>query len=107
MAQSVRCACCACESNVEVSTEHSWLKVEAAVNEEWLAKLCAVTDVYVELSKTADEEQMKKLFLLEENHSAEAPRLVRLHDPVQQHEVYRDFTHNGPVADIAEDLLGR
>lgn len=86
--------------------EHGYLCVEGAVGEEWLRRLWTVTNGYIDLSKTGTEQEKRKLFLLEENHSAEEPRLVRLHDPVAQHEVYQEFTHTGPVADIAEDLLG-
>jgi len=84
--------------------DNGYLALERFVSDDWLARLNAVTEQYVEQSRQLS--QSDDVFDLEPDHTAEQPRLRRLTAPVEQHEVYREFTLNGPLVDVAEDLLG-
>ncbi len=81
-----------------------YLLLERFVDEDWLDRLWQVTDNFVEESRslTASDET----YDLEDGHRADAPRLRRLTHPVELHEVYRSFTFQGPLVDLAEDLVG-
>ena len=95
--------------------EHGYLHLEAFISNEWLARLNAVTQEFVEMSRGVKpgapagfpdkEARTEQFFVLEEGHTPEEPRLTRLTSPVDVHPTYWDFT-NGPAADIAADLLG-
>ena len=84
--------------------ETGYLQLESFVSEEWLDRLWAVTDRFVDdsRSKSASDD----VFDLEPSHTAEAPRLRRLSHPVIQDSVYEEFGVHGPIVDLAEDLLG-
>ena len=84
--------------------EHGYLGRSGLVSAEWLARLNAVTDDFVEQSKSAEANDRR--FDCEPDHSASAPRLRRLNNPVELHSTYWEFASEGPFADIAEDLLG-
>ena len=95
--------------------EHGYLHLEAFISNEWLARLNAVTQEFVEMSRGVKpgapagfpdkEARTEQFFVLEESHTPEEPRLTRLTSPVDVHPTYWEFT-NGPAADIAADLLG-
>ncbi|MBV9859145.1 MAG: phytanoyl-CoA dioxygenase family protein [Alphaproteobacteria bacterium] len=81
-----------------------YLLVENAVSPEWLSRLRAVTEEMVERSRTVA--RSNAIFDLEPGHTAEKPRLRRLTSPVEHHPVYWDFLAEGPLPDIAADLVG-
>jgi ectoine hydroxylase len=84
--------------------EQGFLGLDAFVSGDWLAKLQEVTEHMVEESRAVTESTDK--FDVEPNHTAENPRLRRLMKPQDHDPVYTDFAMNGPIVDIAEDLLG-
>jgi ectoine hydroxylase len=45
-------------------------------------------------------------FDLEPDHSSTEPRLRRVTSPISHHETFREFSFEGPVVDVAADLLG-
>jgi hypothetical protein len=85
-----------------------FIGVERLVSQQWLDKLNAVTNEFVELSRSVvpgqpggfpDREAAKdpsNFFVLEAGHTAELPRLTRLTSPVDLHETYWEYV-NGPV----------
>ena len=84
--------------------EMGFLSVKSFVGSEWLLALQEVTLKMIEESREVTETNDK--FDLEPDHSSENPRLRRLNMPQDQHEVYRKFAMEGPIVDLAEDLLG-
>ena len=90
----------------QISTYHDkgYLMVEGAVSDEWLTKLRATSDLFVEQSRSLTKSN--KSLDLEPDHRADNPRLRRLTSPVDHHEVFAEFTLAGPAAAIAMDLLG-
>jgi len=83
---------------------HGYLLLEKFICDEWLDKLWAVTDDFIEQSRV--ESPSGKLFDVEPSHTPSKPRLRRLINPVETHPIYREFTFEGPLVDLAEDLVG-
>jgi hypothetical protein len=81
-----------------------YLGATSVVSSQWLDKLNAVTNEFVEISCTVNGKDAR--FDLEPDHDAAAPRIRRLNSPVELHETYWEFASRGPFADVAEDLLG-
>ena len=75
------------------------------VDDAWLERLRAATDEFVEQSRALSASN--GLLDLDEGHSSGEPRLRRLLNPVDNHEVFREFALEGPAADIAVAILGR
>ena len=84
--------------------ENGYLGVEGVLSDDEVAELRRVTDEFVQLSASFTEHT--PVFDLEPGHTPESPKLRRLKDPVEQHEVYRKFLHHPGVLDIAEQLVG-
>ena len=84
--------------------ENGYLTVENVLSADELAELQRVTDDFVERSRSVS--QNNDIYDLERNHSPERPRLRRIKNPIQQHEVYnRTLRHKG-ILDIVEQLVG-
>lgn len=84
--------------------EQGFLHLDGFISDEWMARLWEVTDRFVEQSRSVARSD--STFDLEPNHSAAEPRLRRLNQPAEQDPVYREFALEGPIVDVAEDLLG-
>jgi ectoine hydroxylase len=84
--------------------EHGWVAVAGLVDEVWLRRLRAVTDEFVESSRTLTESNV--IFDLDTGHCAGEPRLRRLSSPTDLHETYWEFASQSVLADVAVDLLG-
>ncbi|XWN31564.1 MAG: phytanoyl-CoA dioxygenase family protein [Devosia sp.] len=78
--------------------------IERAITADWLAKLRAAVDKLVERSRTVTASDA--VFDLEPGHTADAPRLRRVSSPCDEDEVFWQVLAEGPVGDIAADLLG-
>ena len=84
--------------------ENGYLLLESFVPHDWLERLRAVADEFVEASRALAESN--STFDLEADHTAQIPRLRRLCDPVEHHPVFWEFTSQGPIVDLAADLVG-
>ncbi|WP_416899378.1 MAG: phytanoyl-CoA dioxygenase family protein [Minwuia sp.] len=84
--------------------DNGYLHLDGFIPEAWMTRLQAVTDRFVEQSRGV--ERSDRVFDLEPNHTADAPRLRRLNQPAEQDPVYREFALEGPIVDLAQDLLG-
>ena len=84
--------------------ELGFLAIESFVRKEWLSNLQDITYQMIEESREVKETNDK--FVVESDHSFENPRLLRLNMPQDQHEIYGKFAMEGPIVDLAEDLLG-
>lgn len=92
------------EDQVAAYHERGYLLIEGAVSDDWLGRLQAASDEFIDESRSLTASS-KKLDL-EPDHTADDPRLRRLTSPVEHHPAFAEFTLAGPAADIALDLLG-
>jgi hypothetical protein len=81
-----------------------YLCVERAIDASWLARLRAATEELVERSRAVAKADV--VFDLEPGHSAAAPRLRRVSNPVEQHPAFWDYCVKSPMPDIVADLVG-
>ena len=84
--------------------ENGYLLLPEFVSPEWLERLREVSNAFIERSRGLMESDT--VLALEPTHSAENPRLRRLIDPTEHHPIYWEYVSQGPLADVAEDLLG-
>ena len=78
--------------------------VERALGDEWLGRLRTAVERLVERSREVTTSD--RVFDLESGHSADAPRLRRVSSPCDQDDVFWDVLAEGPIGDVAVDLLG-
>jgi ectoine hydroxylase-related dioxygenase (phytanoyl-CoA dioxygenase family) len=81
-----------------------YLLLEGFLDEEVVDRLVAVMDAFVERSRSLQESTAD--LLLGPGHSAETPMLRRIPQTVAFDPVFEAFGLQGPLLDIAEDLLG-
>lgn len=81
-----------------------YLCLEGWLSDDWLDRLSAVANRFVERSRGLTESTAD--ILLGPGHSAEHPMLRRIPQTVAFDPVFEDFGLRGPVVDLAEDLLG-
>lgn len=84
--------------------DEGWLAVPGLVDESWLGRLRAVTDGFLDQSRTLAESNV--VFDLDTGHSADEPRLRRLSSPTDLHDTYWEFASQSVIVDVAVDLLG-
>ena len=92
------------EEQLKKYDQMGFLSIESFVKNEWLSELQYVTNKMIQESRMIQETNHK--FVLETDHTSSNPRLLRLNMPQDQHEIYRKFAMEGPIVDLAEDLLG-
>lgn len=81
-----------------------FLGLPGFIGADWLARLNAATERAVEESRALTE--TSEWLDLEDDHTAENPRLRRLMKPQDYDETFWAFASQGPFADLAEALLG-
>jgi ectoine hydroxylase-related dioxygenase (phytanoyl-CoA dioxygenase family) len=84
--------------------ELGFVAVEAFVDAPWIERLNAVTDEFVEASRSVVAPNLS--FDLEPDHSGAAPRLRRLNSPVDHHATYWEFASQSVIVDAVCDLIG-
>jgi len=89
---------------VEKYRRDGYLLVESAIDGEWLDRLRAASERFIDQSRSLTESD--GVLDLEPDHTAEHPRLRRLMGPVDHDPDFAELALAGPVADIALDLLG-
>lgn len=84
--------------------ENGYVLLPAFVSPASLDRIREVAAEFIEESRSVLKSDAK--FDLEPGHSAASPKLRRLTFPVDYHSVFRDLAFDGPIVDVAEDLLG-
>lgn len=84
--------------------ENGYLLLEAFISREWLDRLWEVSNTFIERSRKLTESDA--MLALDPAHSMDNPRLRRLIDPTEHHQLFWDYVSQGPLVDVAEDLLG-
>ena len=92
------------QSQREAYFASGYLLLDSLVEDAWMSRLLHAVEEMVEESRTITESDSK--FDIEPDHSGDVPRLRRLSNPPHHHPVFKEFSHSGPVVDVAEDLLG-
>ncbi|MSO94035.1 MAG: phytanoyl-CoA dioxygenase family protein [Rhodospirillales bacterium] len=88
-----------------------YVMVRGAANPDQVRALRAEADRWVDESRAhpgsyGETPNGKTRFDLEAGHSAAAPRLRRIANPVDISDVYKDFVWDGPVPDLVAQLVG-
>ena len=81
-----------------------YLVLQDFVSDEWMERLWDTTNKFIDESRSYTQSDSK--FDLEPGHNADEPRLRRLTSPVSHDKTYWEFASDGPIVDVAEDLLG-
>lgn len=81
-----------------------YLLLPGFVSEDWMARLNAATEDFIEQSRDLTESNRR--ILVEPSHTPQAPRLRRIPHTVSAHPDFEEFGLRGPLLDLAEDLLG-
>ena len=84
--------------------EDGAVAVEGAVGADWLGRLRAAAAEATERSRGLAESGGG--YILEEGHTADAPRLKRLSSPVDHYEDFWAFAAASPAVDAAADAVG-
>ena len=74
------------------------------VPERWLMRLRAAMAELLDRSRA--KTQTDSIYVLEEGHSAERPRLHRVASPQDQHPTFWDFMTDPVMTDLAADVVG-
>jgi phytanoyl-CoA hydroxylase len=85
--------------------ENGFLTVENVLSEAEVDSLRQVTDEFVEKSRAITENDV--MYDLEPNHTADNPRLRRLKNPIEHHEVYDQIIRHESILGIVEQLIGK
>ncbi len=83
---------------------NGYLLLERIIPQEWLAKLRAATEEMVERSRAYTKSDA--IFDLEPDHRADAPRLRRVSNPVEQHPAFWEYCSRSLLGDVVADLVG-
>jgi ectoine hydroxylase len=92
------------QSQRELYLREGYLLLEKAIDDEWIAKLRAATEEFVERSRKVTKSDA--IFDLEPTHRPDAPRLRRVSSPVEHHPVFWEYCTKSPLGDIVADLVG-
>jgi len=84
--------------------ELGYLQLDSFISQDWLDRLRSASAEFVEQSRSLGKST--QALDLEPSHTPEAPRLRRLTSPFLHHETFREFTLEGPPAQLAQALLG-
>ena len=84
--------------------DYGYLYVENLLSEKEILELRKVSDEFLEKSRTASNHS--EVFDLEPGHSYESPKLRRLKNPIEQHEIYNRIVRHNKILDIVSQLIG-
>ena len=89
---------------LDAYNKNGYLLLPSLVDAATLADLQSALQEFVEQSRLLTASNA--LLDIESDHTADAPRLRRLLNPVDNHETFRHFALEGPAAQIAMSILG-
>ena len=93
------------QEQIDSYHENGYLTVENMLSADELDALQRVTDEFIDRSRLVSEHN--DVFDLEPDHSPQNPRLRRIKDPINQHEVYDQTLRHDGILDIVEQLIGK
>jgi ectoine hydroxylase-related dioxygenase (phytanoyl-CoA dioxygenase family) len=83
---------------------HGFVVLPDYVPDAWLQRLRAAMSELLERSRAVT--QSDSIYVLEEGHSRDTPRLHRISSPQDQHPVFWEFFTDPVMTDLAADLVG-
>ena len=83
------------EKKIKSYKEKGYLIIDNAIPFETLKKLQSVTDEFLEKSKTKIEND--EIYDISPDHTKDNPKLRRLKNPHQIHQVYEDITKDNQI----------
>jgi ectoine hydroxylase len=84
--------------------EHGYVSLPSAISRHWVERLQAATAQMMERARA--QQRSDDVFVLEEGHSAQAPRLHRLYSPQDHHPDYWEFICSAQMTELAADVVG-
>ena len=84
--------------------EDGGIKIDKVLNQEWLNKINDSVKIFIEDCKKLSKSN--NTYDLQSDHSYENPKLRRVSSPCDYSKVLWELLTEGPIGDIAEDLLG-
>jgi phytanoyl-CoA hydroxylase len=85
--------------------ENGFLTVENVLSASDVDNLRSVTDEFVEKSRAITINDA--IYDLEPDHSADNPRLRRLKNPIEHHDIYNQIMRHDAILGIVEQLIGK
>ena len=92
------------QEQIDFYHANGYLGVDDVLRADEVAELQRVTDEFVDRARAVTEHTA--VFDLEPGHTADAPRLRRLKNPIEQHPVYDQALRNPRILDIVAQLIG-
>ncbi len=92
------------QAQIDEYHERGFIAVGEVLPDEQVAELQAVTDDFVERSRTVTEHS--DVFDLEPDHTPDAPKLRRLKEPHLVHDAYDRVLRDDGIVEMASQLLG-
>lgn len=84
--------------------DNGYVKIDGILDSSWLDKLRTASSELVQKSRSVTESD--DVFILEEGHCAEQPRLKRLVSPVSHHVAFWEFASVSIIPDMVADVVG-
>ena len=84
--------------------ETGYLRLESRVSTDWVERLRSASMRLIEISRPLTESN--DMFVLDEGHCAQTPRLRRLNCAVDHDPVFWDYASQSLLPDVAADLVG-
>jgi len=92
------------QEQIDFYHTNGYLGVENVLSAAEVAELQKITDDFVDRSRQVTEHT--NVFDLEPGHTPETPRLRRLKNPINHHEIYDRTMRHPRILDIVEQLIG-
>ena len=92
------------QEQIEHYHTNGYISVEEVLTPQEVEDLRRTTDEFIEKSRQVTESD--SVFDLEPGHTAEAPRLRRIKNPAEEHEIYNRIRCNDQILDIVAQLIG-
>ena len=92
------------KDSINFYRENGYLYVKNLLSETEILELQKVTDEFLEKSRNVSNHT--EVFDLEPGHSPEFPKLRRLKNPIEQHEIYNRTVRHKKILDIVSQLIG-
>ena len=92
------------KDNIEFYHNNGYLAIQNILTLKEILELRKVTDEFLEKSRNVSKHT--EIFDLEPGHSQETPKLRRLKNPIEHHELYNRIVRHNKILDIVSQLIG-
>jgi len=92
------------KDSINFYRENGYLSVENVLSDNEILELRKVSDEFLEKSRIVSSHTA--IFDLEPGHSHEFPKLRRLKNPIEHHEIFNKTVRHNKILDIISNLIG-